>query len=124
MRGLLSREARCVLSVAVEPRGWSIDWRSLSIEPRGVVAPPDELVPLVLEEKPVELLLTPPLALLSASLCCALLLRSCERERLWLGLSESKAFLRDDMANVVWCGFAQPSFKDKLVPQRWDEEGM
>jgi hypothetical protein len=57
-----------------------------------------ELLPLsVREERPVEVLLTP--LVLSASLCWALLLRSCERERLWWpGLRTSKAFLRADMA--------------------------
>jgi hypothetical protein len=73
-----------------------------------------ELPPLsVRDEKPVEVLLTP--LVLSASLWTALLLRSCERERLWPGLRTSKAFLRADMTAVCWEGgvrsAAVPSFE-------------
>ena len=63
-----------------------------------------ELPLSVMEERPVEALLTP--LVLSASLCWVLLLRSWERERLWWpGLRTSKAFLRADMAAFVcWVG--------------------
>ena len=115
---LLSREPRGLSVEVIEPRGWSNDWRSLSMEPRGVL-PGEPPLTLVWEEKPVEVLLTPPV--LSVSLCWVLALwslRSWELERLWPDLRFSKAFLSDDMAAAG--GAAWQYCDAQVVAKLWD----